>query len=369
MSAARVSVVVPLAVVLACGGERKAAPAPPPSAVAVDAAAMVAPPSDAASPVDAGLDLGFVRGEVITVGQVDGHQRPLVLDPTTATWRAVGGGDDDLFPTGHRLRGAILCIAAHGHDEHDHLEQFALVRGATVERFGPTAQLVRNPTLAPDGGLVFEANLASFRDLFALDRRGKLRRLTDHPAGNFEPALSPDGRTVAFASSRDGNAELYLQPLAGGAPTRLTDERRDDWGPAWSPDGARLAFLSDRDGRERVYLMAADGTGAARVTSHRDNGGEAEPRWSPDGSRLALLRGFGADLVIDVVEVATGAVRTVTPTGSNDVAYAWSPDGGHLAVARRVGRARRLAFVRVSDGLEVAAVASDSELVRWLPAP
>ena len=64
-------------------------------------------------------------------------------------------------------------------------------------------------------------------------------------------------------------------------------------------------------------------------------------------------------------------LRNRRPGGElrREFGYAWSPDGGHLAVARRVGRARRLAFVRLPDGQEVAAVASDSELVRWLPAP
>lgn len=353
---------------VACRGERKP---PPPVAAPTDAAQapVDAVAVDATAPVygPAPASLAFVRGQVVTLGVVDGHRRPLALDAGTATWQALGSGEVDLFPTGHRLGGAVLCIAARGHDDADHLEHFALVRGAAVEAIGPTAQLVRSPSVTADGGLVFETNLASYRDLFFVDRRGRVRRLTDHPAGNFEPALSPDGTTVAFASSRDGNAELYLQPLAGGPPRRFTDERRDDWGPAWSPDGRRLAFLSDRDGRERVYLVEVEGGVPRRVTSHTDATGEAEPRWSPDGRYLALVRGFGVDLAVDVVEVATGAARTLTAKGGSDLTFAWSPDSAYLAVARRDAGAARIAFVRVADGVEVAAVPSDSDLVRWLP--
>ena len=187
-------------------------------------------PTPGPAPAPAVLDLSFVRGDVLVGEERDGHERPLRLDPATASWTALGSGDANLCPTGHRLGGGFLCIATVGESEADHVEQLAIVRGADVTRLGPTAQMIRNPSVVGDT-VVFESNQASYRDLFAVTAGGAVRRLTDHASGNFEPALSPDGATVAFASSRDGDAELYVQPLAGGAPTRLTASGRDDWSP------------------------------------------------------------------------------------------------------------------------------------------
>ena len=275
---------------------------------------------DAAAPtIDAGGGLGFVRGLVVVGEDRDGWQRPLELDPATGAWRALGGGAAHLFPTGQRFGGGLLCIATVGDTEADHVEQLAIVRGAAVERLGPTAQMIRNPTVGGDA-VVFESNRASFRDLYAVTAAGAVRRLTDDAAGNFEPAVSPDGAQVAFASSRDGNAELYLQPLTGGPARRLTDASRDDWGPSWSPDGTRLAFV-------------------------RTAGGVA---------------------TVVVGDVATRAVRTITPDGAADAAAAWSPDGAALVVLRRRGGVGEVTFVRAADGAVLGAARSTTAYVRWL---
>ena len=109
---------------------------------------------------------------------------------------------------------------------------------------------------------MFESDSASFRDIYRVQADGTgLLRLTSNPQGNFEPAVSPDGQSIAFVSSRDGDAEVYVMGAHGGAVRRLTAFHRDDWAPRWSPDGGRIAFLSNRDGVDRVYVVAADGTG------------------------------------------------------------------------------------------------------------
>lgn len=327
--------------------------------VAVLDAAPAAPP-----------DLSFITGDVITVEKRDGLERPVRLDPASGAWATLGGGDGNLFPTGHRLRGGLLAIATWGETEADHVEQLAIVRGAEVELFGPRAQMIRNPVVAGDAVLV-ESSEASFRDLYAIGPDGKATRLTDNKEGNFEPAVSPDGKRVAFASSRDGNAELYVMARDGKGATRVTTSERDDWNVLWSPDGARLAFLSDRDRAQRLYTMAADGSDVKRVTPETANDVvEDQPRWSPDGKTLAYLRGQRASLGIVLVDVATGKERTVTPPGQVDLDYAWSPDGAHLVVVRHPDRNPQspgaIAFVRVADGKVLATDDTASAAVRWI---
>lgn len=68
------------------------------------------------------------------------------------------------------------------------------------------------------------------------------RRLTDDPAFDGWPVISPDGRTIAFASRREGDRfHLYLMPVGGGAPRRITWGNYHYTQPAWSPDGRALA--------------------------------------------------------------------------------------------------------------------------------
>jgi hypothetical protein len=80
-----------------------------------------------------------------------------------------------------------------GDTEADHVEQLAIVRGAEVSRLGPTATMIRNPSVVGDT-VVFESQPRELPRSVRGDRRGAVRRLTDDAAGNFEPALSPDGR-------------------------------------------------------------------------------------------------------------------------------------------------------------------------------
>ena len=77
---------------------------------------------------------------------------------------------------------------------------------------------------------------------------------------------------IAFASTREGNRDIYVINLDGSGETRLTDDPAWDWHPAWSPDGTRIAFESDRDGDLEIFVMNADGSGLTQLTHnfHQD---------------------------------------------------------------------------------------------------
>lgn len=311
----------------------------------------------------------FVTGQVVIAAEKGGRVVPLRLDPATGAWLPLGGDEhDNLFPTEVSDGDAVLAIATRGEHEGEHVEQLAWVRGATVERVGPRAPMVRNPGRA-GAALIYESNAASFRDLYRLDGAA-VARLTDDAAGNLEPAVSPDGATVAFVSSRDGDAELYRMPTAGGRATRLTASARDDWGVRWSPDGRRLAFVSDREGAPRVFVMDADGTDLARLTDEHDpDATEDAPRWSPDGRAVVFVRGAARRTELRLREVGGRASRSLTPADASDTEAAWSPDGAYLVVARRPAgaAAARVVFVRTADGVAVAADAPAPLTVRWYP--
>ena len=82
-----------------------------------------------------------------------------------------------------------------------------------------------------------------------------IRQLTDSPGEDWNPAWSPDGKSLAFASNRSGTWNLFMMRADGTDIRQLTDSPGTDLEPVWSPDGKKLAFTSNRDGRLEVFLL------------------------------------------------------------------------------------------------------------------
>lgn len=103
---------------------------------------------------------------------------------------------------------------------------------------------------------------------------------------------------IAFASTRDGNYEIYVMNPDGTNQTRLTNNNAEDAQPSWSPDGTKIAFDSYRDGNLEIYVMNTDGTGQTRLTNNPAIDGE--PSWSPDGTKIAFAswRSGGSNIFV-----------------------------------------------------------------------
>jgi len=115
------------------------------------------------------------------------------------------------------------------------------------------------------------------------------------------PAISPDGRQVAFTireTNWDENAYETELWLGGSGPVRqLTNGKKSSMQPAWSPDGAWLAFISDRDGKRQLYRIAIAGGEAERLTSGDE--GVSNFAWSPKGNQIAFTM---TDAVTDAMK-------------------------------------------------------------------
>ena len=95
-------------------------------------------------------------------------------------------------------------------------------------------------------------------DIYSMNADGTgLTRLTAAAKIDEQPALSPDGTKIAFASRRDDvnglGSEIYVMDADGQNVKRLTSSNDDDTAPTWSPDGRKIGFLSKRDNNERWY--------------------------------------------------------------------------------------------------------------------
>lgn len=110
---------------------------------------------------------------------------------------------------------------------------------------------------------------------------------TDCPEGaDFDPAVDPSGRWLAFASTRHARKpDIYLKSAGGTAITQITSDPASDIQPEFSPDGKRIAFASDRAGNFDIWVVGIDGSEATQLT--REPAHEIHPTWAPDGRRIA----------------------------------------------------------------------------------
>jgi dipeptidyl aminopeptidase/acylaminoacyl peptidase len=109
-----------------------------------------------------------------------------------------------------------------------------------------------------------------------------------------DPRISPDGQWIAYTVSTldrkedSSDTDIFMVSTDGGAPIKLTASKKPETSPRWSPDGRYLAFLSSRDGKKtQVYLLDRRGGEAQAITDYKT--GASAIAWSPDSTRLALL--------------------------------------------------------------------------------
>jgi TolB protein len=220
------------------------------------------------------------------------------------------------------------------------------------------------PAWSPNGRrIAFARGSGRFGlDLYVVGADGKgLRRLV-HTSTNEEwPTWSPDGSRIAFISGEpqwvkpgqrgDAAAELWVVGADGRGLKRLTHNGVRDGAPAWSPDGKWIAFTSSRAGRNGIWIVAAGGGSAHAL---RLVGGE--PAWSPDGKRLAFAHrrpGVARETVdLYVANVDGSAIRRLTHERAGVVSHhpSWSPDGRTIAFMSNRGSARTSLWVIGANG-------------------
>jgi Tol biopolymer transport system component len=166
------------------------------------------------------------------------------------------------------------------------------------KQFGTVLQEMM-PRISPDAqAVVYVAGQTTSRtDLWVQPLGGgspteEARRLTAHPEGEVDhPAVSADGRWVAYYRVVGGMRDIWVVSWDGGPSRRITDHPANNIQPAWNRDGTRLAFVSDRSGSDQIWTVP--------ISNGRADGAEAEvthvggravaPEWSPGGDSIAYV--------------------------------------------------------------------------------
>ncbi len=177
-----------------------------------------------------------------------------------------------------------------------------------------------------DGSLLLTLSKSGEADIYKMSSDGKnVSPLTKGPAGamNVEPAISPDGKEIAFSSDRSGRPMLYIMNADGSNPRRITFAGKYNSTPSWSPDGKQIAFAGYDAGHFDIFVINKDKTGLKRLTSAKKPNGKAanneSPSWSPDGRHIV----FSSD------RTGVKQLYIISPDGTNerqitkDSRYSW----------------------------------------------
>ncbi|MBN2046086.1 MAG: PD40 domain-containing protein [Anaerolineales bacterium] len=203
----------------------------------------------------------------------------------------------------------------------------------------------KHPAISPDGRhLAFTSNRLGHWDLFILDlTTGITTQLTDDPAYEGHPDWSSDGIWLAYEKYVENNLDIYTRSFAADVgELRITTHPSPDFEPAWQPGSTLLAFSSARNGAIDIYFAETGGESAPQNYTFNQTLDQRSPAWSPDGGTLvwvsrgkhypALFRAEHSEQAAQAKSVTASVESVWDPTGKYLLSVQSIPDAAWLAI-------------------------------------
>ena len=189
---------------------------------------------------------------------------------------------------------------------------------AQLRKIGDDTALATEPAFSPDGSrIAFTTTRDGQAEIYLMDADGtNVSRLTNSPAVDAEPSFSADGQAVLFQSQRTGHRQVFVQSITSSDAVQLTQEPTDNSQPSMSPDGEVIAFVSNREGNNHIWLMAKDGTNQ-RAFTRGNQSKENAPHFLRDGTLAYLVEqkeGGRNTTQVMKADVTTGKVTPLSGT-------------------------------------------------------
>lgn len=275
---------------------------------------------------------------------------------------------DGLGPTFN----AQACSECHRNPVTGTISQVSELRAGHIDPFGvfiaaPGGSVIQDnainariqETVPPPSKLVFASTRDGNGEIYVMNPDGTGQaNITNHPNHDTEPSLSPDGSQVVFVSHRDGNPELYKMSRNGTNLVRLTNIIFADQQPKWSPLNNKIAFSRQVNGLFQVFTMDTNGGTVTQLTSVGIN---SQPAWSPDGQKISFSSSRDGNFEIYVMNADGSSQTRLTNNLAVDQLSAWSPSGQTIAFAsQRDGNEE--VYVMKADGTAQTRLTNSSSL-------
>lgn len=241
--------------------------------------------------------------------------------------------------------------------------------GSNQKRLTSFNSITTMPAISPDGRRLAFTTYAKGQPqimMYSTETARFINFLNPRASMNATPSFTPDGQSVLFSSTISGFSQIYIAQQSGGGMKRLSNSKAIEMEAKVNPKtGTEMLFVSGRGGLQQIYRMNLDGADVVRLTN--GEGEASNPAWHPDGQHIAFAwtRGYSpGNWNVFLMDVASRETVQLTHGEGKNENPTWAPDGRHLVFSStRSGRSQ--IYSMLANGTEVKQLTTQGG--NWMP--